>query len=129
MIVDFSVFPDSVFASVVEVTPVNWLPLPMNNPVETTFPTALTTLATVVPVTLTPVLVTTTTLATPALLMLITPSSKMAILLDPLAIPVIPPILNSSVKLSLVLMNAVRNGSPSPSLATLPTLITCCTIF
>ena len=35
---------------------------------------------------------------------------------------------DSSVKLSLVLMNAVRKESPCPSLAVSPTLIICCVI-
>ena len=46
-------------------------------------------------------------------------------LLVPLAIPVIPAVAKSWEKLLLVLPNAVRNGSPRPSLGAVPTLIIC----
>ena len=126
---ELNVFPTSALAGALEVTPVNCEPLPINNPELVILPVAVIMLAAVVPSTVTPVPETTTTLATLALLMLITLLSMMLMLLVPFEIPDTPPILNSSVKFSLVLINAVRSGSPSPSLATLPTLITCCVIF
>ena len=123
-----SVLPIMALAGALDVTPVSKAPLPKNKPLDTTLPDALTMFAAIVPRTVAPVPLTIITLATLALLMLIVESSSMLMLLVPLAMPVNPPILYSSVKFKLVFSNAVRNGSPSPSLATFPTLITCCTI-
>ena len=81
-----------------------------------------------VPVTVAPVVVTETTLATLAELIKIAPLSKMFMLLVPFEIPETPPAANKVLKLLLVLVNAVRNGSPCPSFATVPMLMISCDV-
>ena len=78
-----------------------------------------------VPATLTPVPVTVSTLAAPAEEITTFPfACGMLTLLEPLEMPLTPPLAKSWLKLLLVLANAVRKGSPRPSFGAVPILIT-----
>ena len=124
-----NVFPVSNAAAPVETTPVNCDPLPMKNCPAVMLPVAeIAELPINVPVTVAPVEVTAITFAMPCGLINIAPLFKMLILLVPFEIPLTPPRLNKVVKLLLVLVNAVRRGSPAPSLAVAPMLIISCDV-
>ena len=123
------VLPVSKSAAGELVTPVKRLPLPRKNPAAVMLPVEeICELAVSVPSTVAPVLDTDSTLCTPRLLILTAPFCTMVILELPLAIPVAPEMLYSSLKLSLHISNAVRIGVPLPSLGALPMLIICCAI-
>ena len=100
---ELSVAPVISAAGALATTPVNCDPLPINNPPAVMFPVAeIVVFAKNVPFNVAPVPDTTSTFATLAALTLTVESSKMLILLVPLAIPEIPPILYNSVKFELV---------------------------
>jgi hypothetical protein len=89
-------------------------------------PTAVTLPDVVMAKKFAPELVKIPTLFTPSTLTVTLPlAAGMITLLLPLAMPVTPPVAYNSVKFSLVFINAVRMGSPKPSLGEEPTLIIC----
>ena len=93
---ELNVVPVIRAAAATDTTPVSWLPLPMKNCPAVMLPMALIALlATKVPVTVAPDVVTVITLAVPCGLINIAPLFNMLMLLVPFEIPLTPPAANN----------------------------------